>query len=361
MNAINTIASNWRNGISEKNGGDGAIDDAFSKLLNASKEKGKSNGIESALAKLSERFPDVKIKAGEAGSGIEGLKKLYEKDSGDQVTVSPDLLSGLFGNNRLAKQLEDAISGFMNAGNNLMNVNAGHVQRTVTITYTEIRYGEFHRDENSGDILAAADLTTDFNKRFSDMIKKFFGIEDAASEESGESDAAAGADETAKSSKGMSFAQASMMSSFTIQFYISQTMISGLGQNAGGQGGSQYQQLQQFAFGASYSSNSLASHLGDYATGSATNGKGGNNFGISGMNGSYMANYMSSSFFASGFSADNLRMGPDGLFFNLKDGKSLLAQMLESLRGSQETKEAEIVEPAVEDSATVEENAVAAV
>ena len=318
--------------------------DAFSRIFNSALNGSRSsNSIQDMLDKLQQRFPKVNVKEGEAEAGVEGAKKRYESEdpSSDQVAVSSSVLAGMLGSSSLAKMVEEAISGFLDRGSdsNLMNFQGAVVQRTVTITYTQVRYGEFHRSDETGELLGASELKANFHEQLADLIKKFFGDSKSAvsgaenteadgEEEGKETDAASGTEKTPSTLPSFPGGSVSMWSlevyySFSY-FSTSQFDTSGLGNSAGsGQASWQSQSWQYSSFSAS-----LRGVLGGQIPSAIQSGGNSNGNGSSSI-----FDFLEETLASLGLMSGGLRESEDGLFFRLREGRNLMAELMELYGG----------------------------
>lgn len=337
--------------------GDGPFSSVFGSTMRGFMAKG---GIQEALASLRERFPAAQVAEGEVEPGIEGGKKQYgDKATSDRVTVSSALLAGMVGSANLAGMVQDAIAGFLERGDggNLMNIQGATVQRTVTITYTQIRYGEFHRDPENGEILGANEFKTNFHDRLAELIKKFFGVpeEEAASDaeadesEAEETNAPDASKPAAPASSPSSAASVSMWSlevyfSFT---YINSTLDAGTGGAGSAQGSWQ-------GASASWQSSSFAAGLRGVLGGflpSAFRGAAGPGEGSGGS----LFDFLEETLAGMGLSAGGYQESQEGLFFRLREGRNLIAELMELYGGRINPKPAVETAPA-EETATQPES-----
>lgn len=324
-------------------GAQGSPGDAFSKIFGSTLDglMGKA-GIQDALKQLQERFPGIKISEGDTAAGAEDAKNGKATGNVDEAAVSSSVLAGMFGNSDLAKIIEDTISGLLerSSDSNLMNIEGAYVYRSVSITLTQVRYGEYHNDASTGELLGGIDLKANFQEQLSELIKKFFGGIGASADAEGTGEDGTEAEAAAETEKtGDKQSQnGSGVTMWSLDIYMSFTAISGsmsgTGASAGGQGQlSGWQSWQYSSFSASLRgmlSNALPSALQgaqgqrDYASSDTWKS-------------------LEDLFASHGLSIGGLTQTQDGFMARLREGRNLLAELME-LYGGRLNKPAETYE-----------------
>lgn len=313
-------------------GSRGAAGDAFSKIFGSTLDGlMRKGGIGEALNQLRERFPGIKIQEGESGTGVDEAKKTEagETADSDEATVSSSVLAGMFDNSDVAKMVEDAISGLLEraSDSNLMNFNGAFVQRSVTVTFTQVRYTEYHRNGETGDLMAAADLKTNFHEQLNDLIRKFFGGSDKATNESDDSDsektdAASGTGKTGSAGASAAISMWSLEIYYSASYMTSAFDASGSNANADGQNSWQAA-WQQTSFSAS-----LRGSLSGVIPSAIQNSGGGSTIGNS-----QIWKSLETTLASYGLAIGGLRQTQDGFMAKLREGRNLLAELMEMYGG----------------------------
>lgn len=296
-------------------------DDSFSKVFGSSLKDmlGDRGGIQGMLDRLSERFPNLAIKEAEVGAGVEGADKAAREEDGDQVAVDSAALAAMAGNQDLSKKIEEAIASFMNnSGTSPALMEGAYVQRSVTVTITTIRFGTFQRDAQSGDTLAASELKTSLQEKIQELVDRFFGKTSASGETENDTDGEDGgetaeAKETgAKTGAGVGFS--GMM--WSMELFYSSSYINAM--TGGGQGSSS---AEAWSFSASYSgfSGNFSQLSSDFLPQALLGGL--SSFGQGGPFTSLLSGM--------GMTYDGVSQTQDGYFMKLREGRNLIAELLE--------------------------------
>lgn len=327
--------------------GKGTAADAFSGILGLTLDgQGGKNGIAEALNRLRERFPGLRVEEGEAGTDIGDAKQPDPAATEtDTAAISQPILAGMSANASLAQLVEDILAGLLERGseNNLMHLAGATVQRSLTITYTQVRYTEFHRDGASGDLLGAADLKTAFHDRLTSLIRKFFGDGETADAEATEAKTG-----TARA--------ASSVAMWSLEIYYSAAAISGAADFSRTGDGSGQAAWQYTSLGASIR-NAVSGVIP-----SAIRNAGG---GLAAGDGDAWSR-LETTLAGYGLAVGTLRLGNDGFMTRLLEGRNLLAELMELYGGKITGKPLENPEEtgnadAPTDAESVLEGAVAAV
>lgn len=302
--------------------------DAFSRIFGSTLDGlMRKGGIEEALKSLRERFPGISVSEGgaETGTGV-GEAKTSETEKAadtDEVTVGSSVLAGMFGSAELTKMVEDAISGLLerSSDSNLMNFGGAYVQRSVTITLTQVRYGEYHRDGETGELLGAADLKANFHEQLTDLIKKFFGgdpLADKTEEDGDKTDAMSETSKTGSSGIGAS------VSMWSLEIYYSASYIaSAFDSQSSGANANQQGAWQASAWQTSFSA-SLRGSLAGAIPSAMQN---------SGFEGGRMWQALEDTLASYGLAIGGLRQTTDGFMAKLREGRNLLAELMEMYGG----------------------------
>lgn len=240
MQAIHEALAAWSTRTSgSASGTETSTSDRFSDIFNTIMERQKSGlgGIGGALEMLASQFAGATVKAGTAAESVEAAEKEIEDETGDVVTVEPEVLDNMSADEKFAQKIKDIIAGLLDTNNqSLLNVNGAYVQRSVSISITVVHYGEYHRSQDNGEILAGVDLQTSLQDRLSEMIKKFFGVSD--SEDTEESGAAEETKATEKTKASEEEKESSNRlsnffgASWNLQVHFSQSLLSNLNANS---------------------------------------------------------------------------------------------------------------------------------
>lgn len=334
MQAIHEALAAWSTRTSgSASGTETSTSDRFSDIFNTIMERQKSGlgGIGGALEMLASQFAGATVKAGTAAESVEAAEKEIEDETGDVVTVEPEVLDNMSADEMFAQKIKDIIAGLLDTSNqSLLNVNGAYVQRSVSISITVVHYGEYHRSQDNGEILAGVDLQTSLQDRLSEMIKKFFGVSD--SEDTEESGAAEETKATEKTKASEEEKESSNRlsnffgASWNLQVHFSQSLLSNL--NANSSTGSANASMYQVSFAALAMSgnSSLSSLLGNGKSSSSSS-----SLGV--FSGFDLTEFLNMGLFGSQLETNGLRVSESGLFFGMgRTSGTSIADLFEQLK-----------------------------
>ncbi len=316
MHSIQDVVGQFRNSIGGRSHGNDMVGDAFSNFFAGRLNQSKSlDAGESALARLSERFPDMRFGRGTVPAGLDAAREFFKSRPGNQGVVSPDAAEKMESDPSFASSVRDAIQAMMNGGNlfgavpNAVSSQVGITVTTVTIRYTEIHYG------SSGEQLAATDWSGDFQKRLQEMIESIFQIR-KPDEEVADSAGDVVADDDADAKRPT--LPVGVYAGWSMQVMLSQSMLSLMGGSGGQAAGGAYQAVgMSFGFSMTAFSGQMAG---------TAEGKGMADEWMSSLSKTGMPNAFSSPFF-NNMNVTGFGFMQNSLLYSLSGGRSDLLDL----------------------------------
>lgn len=331
MHAVTSSLARGEYGVSRRGTDEtGGADDFFRKIFGDTLLGSESGmgGLQQMLDRIGQRFPNVNVVSSEAkNAGTAAAKAQPAEEGADEVEVSESLLKSMFGDDALAKMVEDTIAAFLDRGSdgNLMHFEGAMVTRSISITITTVRYSERHSSSETGDLLASGELRTNFHERLAEMMKEFFGGKKA--------------DETAAGTEDKRAERADFSGvMWSMEIYYSATFVSSLNQSETANGAASGYQAQSLGMYGSFTQGLFSSLLPQGLSGRSEGSDAGG----------FLPDFLRDVLAGLNLETDGFQIMESGFAIGIRERRNLLAELMEMYRDKIGQIGAVEEEPAVE-------------